>query len=101
MCSARARPSGNPVRELRPFGIDARVHDPTASAPEALREYGIQLAAFEELRQFDALVLAVSHKQYLDLPVEQSPGCCARAVRNRPGQGLRLSRPGNFPSPIT
>jgi UDP-N-acetyl-D-galactosamine dehydrogenase len=25
-------------RELRQFGIDARVHDPAASAPEALRE---------------------------------------------------------------
>jgi len=58
-------------RELRQFGIEARVHDPTASAPEALHEYGIQLAALEEMHQLDALVLAVSHKQYLDLPVDK------------------------------
>ena len=50
------------------------MHDPTASAPEALHEYGIQLAALEELHQLDALVLAVSHKQYLELPVEQLTG---------------------------
>ncbi len=61
-------------RELRQFGIEARVHDPTASAPEALHEYGIQLAALEELHQLDALVLAVSHKQYRELPIEQLTG---------------------------
>ena len=27
--------------------------DPTASAPEALHEYGIQLAALEEMHQLD------------------------------------------------
>ena len=61
-------------RELRQFGIEARVHDPTASAPEALHEYGIKLAALEEMTQLDALVLAVSHKQYLDLPIDQLTG---------------------------
>ena len=45
-----------------------------ASAPEALHEYGIKLAALEELHQLDALVLAVSHKQYLELPIEQLTG---------------------------
>ncbi len=50
------------------------MHDPTASAPEALREYGIQLAALEEMHQLDALVLAVSHKPCLDLPIEQLTG---------------------------
>jgi UDP-N-acetyl-D-galactosamine dehydrogenase len=65
-------------RELRQFGIEARVHDPTASAPEALHEYGIKLAALEEMHQLDALVLAVSHKQYLELPVEQLTGMLRR-----------------------
>jgi UDP-N-acetyl-D-galactosamine dehydrogenase len=61
-------------RELRQFGIEARVHDPSASAPEAQHEYGLQLCALDELKQLDALVLAVSHKAYLDLPVEQLGG---------------------------
>jgi len=54
------------LRELRQFGIDAMVHDPLASAPEALHEYGVKLAAMEEMTRLDALVLAVSHRWYLD-----------------------------------
>jgi UDP-N-acetyl-D-galactosamine dehydrogenase len=54
------------LRELRQFGIDAMVHDPLASAPEALHEYGLKLAPLEEMTRLDALVLAVSHAWYLD-----------------------------------
>jgi UDP-N-acetyl-D-galactosamine dehydrogenase len=46
----------------------------TASAPEALHDYGIQLAALEELHQLDARMLAVSHEHYLDLPVDKLTG---------------------------
>ena len=54
-------------QELSQFGIDARVHDPLASPAEAMREHGIRLTALEEIIELDALVLAVSHKAYLDL----------------------------------
>ena len=55
------------LRELRQFGIDAMVHDPVANPPEAMRECGWKLVAIEELAGLDALILAVSHKWYLDL----------------------------------
>ena len=55
------------LRELRQFGIEAMVHDPIASPPEAMREYGTKLAPLEELAGLDALILAVSHKWYLNL----------------------------------
>jgi UDP-N-acetyl-D-glucosamine/UDP-N-acetyl-D-galactosamine dehydrogenase len=55
------------LRELRGFGIAAMVHDPLASAPEAMREYGVKLVPVEELVGLDAVVLAVSHKWYLQL----------------------------------
>ncbi|HXN31338.1 MAG TPA: nucleotide sugar dehydrogenase [Polyangiaceae bacterium] len=55
------------LRELRQFGIDAMVHDPVANPPEAMREYGTKLVPIEELAGLDALILAVSHKWYLDL----------------------------------
>jgi UDP-N-acetyl-D-galactosamine dehydrogenase len=54
------------LRELREFGIEPMVHDPIASAPEALHEYGVKLSPLEEFVRLDALVLAVSHKWYLD-----------------------------------
>ncbi len=43
------------------------MHDPLASAPEAMREYGVKLAPVEELVGLDAVVLAVSHQWYLRL----------------------------------
>jgi UDP-N-acetyl-D-galactosamine dehydrogenase len=55
------------LRELRQFGIQAMVHDPLASAPEALREYDVKLAPLEEMVSLDALILAVSHQWYLGL----------------------------------
>ena len=55
------------LRDLGSFGITPVVHDPVASAPEAMRAYGVKLAPIEELAGLDAVVLAVSHKWYLRL----------------------------------
>jgi len=55
------------LRELRQFGIEPIVHDPLASAAEAMHEYGVKLAPIEEMGQLDGLVLAVSHRWYLDM----------------------------------
>jgi UDP-N-acetyl-D-glucosamine/UDP-N-acetyl-D-galactosamine dehydrogenase len=59
------------LRELRQFGITAMVHDPIASAPEAMREYGVKLSPLEEMAELDALILAVSHSQYLEMGEER------------------------------
>jgi UDP-N-acetyl-D-galactosamine dehydrogenase len=56
------------VRGLQEFGVETFVHDPTAAAAEALHEYDIRLRAWEELPAADALILAVAHRQFLDLP---------------------------------
>ena len=55
------------LTELRTFGIDPKIHDPVASAKEAVHEYGLTLCALDELKDLDALVLAVSHKAYLEM----------------------------------
>jgi UDP-N-acetyl-D-glucosamine/UDP-N-acetyl-D-galactosamine dehydrogenase len=54
------------LRELRQFGIQALVHDPLASAAEAMHEYGVKLVPLEEMPELDALVFAVCHKWYLE-----------------------------------
>ena len=56
------------IRELRQYGIQPMVHDPLGAPAEALHEYGIELHALEELRDLDALVLAVAHDAYLKEP---------------------------------
>jgi UDP-N-acetyl-D-galactosamine dehydrogenase len=58
------------ARELQHYGCDVLVHDPIAEAGEAMHEYGIELADWDALPQADALVAAVSHQQYLDMPFD-------------------------------
>jgi UDP-N-acetyl-D-galactosamine dehydrogenase len=59
------------VHELKEFGVEVHIHDPAASAEEALHEYGVRLAAWQDLPAADALILAVAHRSYLELPKEE------------------------------
>jgi len=56
------------IRELQEFGVQTYVHDPMASAEEALLEYGVRLCAWKDLPAADALVLAVAHRAFVELP---------------------------------
>jgi UDP-N-acetyl-D-galactosamine dehydrogenase len=53
------------ARELSQFGITPVVCDPHADAKEALHEYSMTLIDSAQLRNLDALVLAVPHREYL------------------------------------
>jgi UDP-N-acetyl-D-galactosamine dehydrogenase len=46
------------------------VHDPLADHEEAKEEYGISLSSWEELGTLDAVILAVSHKEYKKIPLK-------------------------------
>ncbi len=63
------------VGELKQFGIQPLIHDPVAPPGEALHEYGITLAGWEEMQELDGLILAVSHQEYLDLPASTLRQC--------------------------
>jgi UDP-N-acetyl-D-galactosamine dehydrogenase len=58
------------VRELQDYGCEVAVHDPIAEPPGAQHEYGINLAHWDNLPQVDAIVAAVSHREYLAMPLE-------------------------------
>ena len=54
------------VSELKDFGVDVDVTDPKADSEEVMREYGFKL--IEKPRaNYDAVIVAVAHKEYLDL----------------------------------
>ncbi len=57
------------LKELKEFGIDARLVDPFADAAETKHEYGLGLSTLDEMHDLDALILAVSHKQYVGQPL--------------------------------
>lgn len=58
------------IRELQDYGINVQVHDPLADTKEALHEYGINLTPFDNLKNADAVVVAVAHKDYITLSPE-------------------------------
>ncbi|SRR6266540_1291647 len=55
------------LAELREFGISALIHDSCGNPAEAKREYGVTFSDLADYRNLDGLVVAVSHKQYLEL----------------------------------
>jgi len=59
------------IRELHEFGVETFVHDPLAAADDALHEYGLRLTDWESLPAADALILAVAHRQFLEIPQDQ------------------------------
>ena len=59
------------IRELEEYGCDVSVHDPMADADEAAHEYQVQLTEWDKLPEAQALVLAVSHRDYLRLDVSK------------------------------
>ncbi|MCB9591646.1 MAG: nucleotide sugar dehydrogenase [Sandaracinaceae bacterium] len=65
------------IAELKQFGIEPKVHDPRVDAAEAMHEYGLELCELDELTELDGLVLAVSHREYLEMPRERLFGTLA------------------------
>ncbi|MCF8176947.1 MAG: nucleotide sugar dehydrogenase [Sulfuritalea sp.] len=55
------------VHELQEYGCEVAVHDPIADTVEAMHEYGIRLSCWDELPKANAMVAAVSHREYLDM----------------------------------
>lgn len=55
------------IASLRDAGAVVNVHDPLADAADARHEYDIDLVGWEALPRADAVVLAVPHRQFLEM----------------------------------
>jgi UDP-N-acetyl-D-galactosamine dehydrogenase len=55
------------VSELTSYGSTVDVHDPWVDAAEAKSEYGIELVGEPGAGNYDAIVIAVGHRQFVDL----------------------------------
>ncbi len=53
------------VNELRDYGISTLVHDPHAESKEVEAEYGFSLSPWSNFKELDALIVAVSHREYV------------------------------------
>ncbi len=75
------------VTELRKYGQQVAIHDPYADPLEAVAHYGVDLVDWDALAPSDALVLAVAHRAYLDMPLDRllakvRPGGCVIDVKS-------------------
>lgn len=57
-------------KELGEYGIKPAVVDPAADADEAKRLYGITFCDVKEIKDMDAVVVAVAHSRFLELSKE-------------------------------
>jgi UDP-N-acetyl-D-galactosamine dehydrogenase len=58
------------INTLKSFGLNVLVHDPIADPNHVFLEYGLELTSWDALpKDAGAIVAAVSHQEYLDLPV--------------------------------
>lgn len=55
------------VNELKEYGINPNISDPQADRNEAKLEYGINLVELNDIKDVDAVILAVSHNEYFKL----------------------------------
>jgi UDP-N-acetyl-D-galactosamine dehydrogenase len=53
------------IKELAEYGIEAIVHDPMGDPKEAHHEYGVHITPLDKFQGLDALILAVSHRDYM------------------------------------
>ena len=55
------------INELREYGVQVIVHDPIADPGEAVHEYGIKLVDLKQIQGVDGVIVAVSHKSFLEI----------------------------------
>lgn len=75
------------IDELRSWGLHVVVHDPVVDRQQALHEYGLELASWDQLPVADAIVLAVAHDRFLEnmrqLPTKVAKGGCVIDVKSK------------------
>ncbi len=62
------------VNELKEYGINPAITDPVADADEARRLYGVEFVGMDEIRNMDAVILAVAHKEFESFQMQDIDG---------------------------
>ncbi len=58
-------------RNLKDYGVNVSVYDPLANPEEVLDEYGVKTLNEKPETKFDALILAVSHQEFLEMDLTE------------------------------
>lgn len=58
------------VNELKEYGITPVIADPVADKDEAKHEYGMEFVEMADIKDMDAVILAVSHEEFSSLTID-------------------------------
>lgn len=59
------------IEELGEYGISPKIVDTVANAEDAKKQYNISFSQLSELKDLDALIIAVPHEEYKELTISQ------------------------------
>ena len=59
------------VNELREYGIEPYIFDPWADADEARRLYGVEFTGMGSVRNMDAVIFAVAHREFAEMSIKE------------------------------
>jgi UDP-N-acetyl-D-galactosamine dehydrogenase len=66
------------IEELRDYGVDVLAHDPLALPEEARNLCGINPVALNQIKDMDAVILAVAHDKYITMGMEKIASLCKK-----------------------
>ena len=55
------------IAALEDYGTNVTIYDPWANAEEVKHEYGLESSKEIPVEKFDAIILGVAHKEFLEL----------------------------------
>jgi UDP-N-acetyl-D-galactosamine dehydrogenase len=59
------------IRELESFCVQVLAHDPLVDPAAVWEEFGIELTSWGEMKELDALIVAVPHAWYSRMPIDE------------------------------
>ncbi|MGO3890665.1 MAG: Vi polysaccharide biosynthesis UDP-N-acetylglucosamine C-6 dehydrogenase TviB [Paenalcaligenes sp.] len=59
------------IRELAQYDVNVDVYDPWVEADEARREYGVDVVTTLDEGQYDGVIIAVAHNQFVEMGAER------------------------------
>ena len=67
------------INELKDYGVSVMAHDPLAIPEEAREHCGIEPVPMKAIKDVDAVILAVAHREYIELGIEKIASLCRKS----------------------
>jgi UDP-N-acetyl-D-galactosamine dehydrogenase len=66
------------INELKDYGVEVLANDPLADPEEARHHYNIELVSLKDIKDVDAVVLAVAHSNYQEMGIGRIASLCRK-----------------------